>query len=124
MEIAGKTFLVTGGGSGLGEASAEELARRGGGVVVADLNEEGAKAQAEKLGEAVRAVACDVADESSVKAAVAIALEVYGGLHGVVHCMESGWSPWRRVRSRRRCCPSCRKQRGRCSRRRPRSRHV
>ena len=90
MEIAGKTFLVTGGGSGLGAASAEELARRGGGVVVADLNGQSAEAQAEKLGEAARAVACDVADESSVKAAVAAALEVYGGLHGVVHCAGIG----------------------------------
>jgi len=90
MEIAGKTFLVTGGGSGLGAASVEELARRGGGVVVADLNGPSAEAQAEKLGEAARAVACDVADESSVKAAVATALEVYGGLHGVVHCAGIG----------------------------------
>jgi NAD(P)-dependent dehydrogenase (short-subunit alcohol dehydrogenase family) len=65
MEIAGKTFLVTGGGSGLGAASVEELARRGGGVVVADLNGPSAEAQAEKLGEAARAVACDVADASA-----------------------------------------------------------
>ena len=86
MDIAGKTFLVTGGGSGLGAASAEMLASRGGKVLVADVNLEGAKAIAGKLGPAARAVACDVADEAGVKAAIAAAFETFGGLHGVVHC--------------------------------------
>ena len=90
MEIAGKTFLVTGGGSGLGAASAESLVERGGKVVVADLNEEAAKSQAEKLGAAARAVACDVTDECAVTSAVATAFEVFGGLRGVVQCAGIG----------------------------------
>ena len=90
MDIAGRTFLVTGGGSGLGAASAEMLAERGGKVVVADVNLDGAKALAEKLGTPARAVACDVADEAGVKASVALAVEAFGGLHGVVHCAGVG----------------------------------
>ncbi|MGH3033175.1 MAG: SDR family NAD(P)-dependent oxidoreductase, partial [Gaiellaceae bacterium] len=51
MEIPGRTFLVTGGASGLGAASARELAAAGGDVVIADLNREAGEATAGELGE-------------------------------------------------------------------------
>ena len=79
MEVRGRTFLVAGGGSGLGAATAHSLAREGANVVVADL-----KGAAE--GENVRFVETDVTDEGSVKGAIDAALGGFGGLHGVVNC--------------------------------------
>ena len=79
MEVRGRTFLVAGGGSGLGAATAHSLAREGANVVVADL-----KGEAE--GESVRFVETDVTDEESVKGAIDVALRGFGGLHGAVKC--------------------------------------
>ncbi len=79
MQIEGSTFLITGGGSGLGAATAQSLAREGANVVVADL-----KGEAE--GENVRFVETEVTDEGSVKGAIDAALGGFGGLHGVVNC--------------------------------------
>jgi NAD(P)-dependent dehydrogenase (short-subunit alcohol dehydrogenase family) len=79
MEVRGRTFLVAGGGSGLGAATAQSLAREGANVVVADL-----KGKAE--GENVRFVETEVTDEGSVKGAIDVALGGFGGLHGVVNC--------------------------------------
>ena len=77
MEILGRTFLVTGGGSGLGLATARVLAGAGASVVAADLRGEPASG--------IRFVETDVTDEESVGAAVEAALES-GPLHGVVNC--------------------------------------
>jgi len=86
MEIAGKTFLVTGGGSGLGAATAQLLVDRGGQVVLVDLNQATGGQMAASLGDRVRFARADVANEDDVKRAVALAVEVFGGLHGVVNC--------------------------------------
>ena len=77
MEIPGRTFLVTGGGSGLGLATARMLAGAGANVVAADL-----KGESDTN---ARFVETDVTDEESVGAAVRAALES-GPLHGVVNC--------------------------------------
>ena len=77
MEIPGRTFLVTGGGSGLGLATARMLAGAGANVVAADIRGES--------GTNARFVETDVTDEESVGAAVRAALES-GPLHGVVNC--------------------------------------
>ena len=77
MLIGEKTFLVAGGGSGLGEATVRMLVASGARVVVADL-----KGEAPEGG---RFVETDVTDEVSVRAAVNAALEV-GGLGGAVNC--------------------------------------
>ena len=79
MEVRGRTFLVAGGGSGLGAATAQSLAGEGANVVVADL-----KGEAE--GKNVRFVETEVTDEGSVKGAIDAALGGFGGLHGVVNC--------------------------------------
>lgn len=78
MEIRGRTFLVTGGGSGLGAATARMLAAGGANVVAADL--EGGKVEDD-----FRFVETDVTDEKSVQAAVDAALDL-GGLHGAINC--------------------------------------
>ena len=77
MEISGRTFLVTGGGSGLGLATARTLSGAGANVVAADL---GGEPEA-----GIRFVETDVTDEESVGAAVQAALES-GPLHGAVNC--------------------------------------
>jgi NAD(P)-dependent dehydrogenase (short-subunit alcohol dehydrogenase family) len=78
VRIEGHTFLVAGGGSGLGEATTRMLAESGANVVVADLKGEG-------LPENVRFVAADVTDERAVQSAVDAALE-FEGLHCAINC--------------------------------------
>jgi NAD(P)-dependent dehydrogenase (short-subunit alcohol dehydrogenase family) len=77
MEIRGRTFLVAGGGSGLGAATANFLAKEGANIVVADLKGEGDDALF---------VETDVTDEGSVKGAIDAALQNFGGLHGTINC--------------------------------------
>jgi NAD(P)-dependent dehydrogenase (short-subunit alcohol dehydrogenase family) len=86
MQIRDQVFLVTGGASGLGAATARMFAERGGRVVVADLKEDEGRALAADLGANARFVRTDVTDEASGKAAVAAAVEGFGGLHGLVNC--------------------------------------
>ena len=83
MRIEGKTFLVTGGASGLGAATAEELGAAGGNVVVADLR------KGEGPG---RFVETDVREEDSVRGAVAAAVDAFGGLNGAISCAGIGWA--------------------------------
>jgi NAD(P)-dependent dehydrogenase (short-subunit alcohol dehydrogenase family) len=89
VEIGGRTFLVTGGGSGLGAASARLLADAGGRVVIADVNAGAAQAVAAEIGEGARSVETDVTDEESVRGALDAAPD---GLHGVLNCAGIGWA--------------------------------
>jgi NAD(P)-dependent dehydrogenase (short-subunit alcohol dehydrogenase family) len=86
MQIAGSTFVVTGGASGLGAGTARMLAEAGANVVIADVDTARGDALARDLGARTRFVRTDVADEASAKAAVAMAVDTYGGLHGLVNC--------------------------------------
>ena len=86
MDIAGSTFIVTGGASGLGAATARMVVAGGGNVVVADLKEAEGQALAAELGRAARFVRTDVTDEASGAAAVAAATSAFGGLQGLVGC--------------------------------------
>ena len=79
MEIEGRTFLVAGGGSGLGAATTEMLTNEGANAVVADLRGEAA-------GGNVRFVETDVTDEASVRRAIEEALQSFGGMHGAINC--------------------------------------
>jgi NAD(P)-dependent dehydrogenase (short-subunit alcohol dehydrogenase family) len=97
VEIAGRTVLVTGGGSGLGAATARMAVEQGGSVVVADVDTERGERVAAELGERARFVPTDVTDEASVGAAVAAALEL-GGPHVAVSC--AGIAPAERVLGR------------------------
>lgn len=90
MDVSGKSFLVSGGASGLGEATARRLVTAGGRVVLADLNEERGVALAAELGDAARFAATDVTDEAAVRAAIAAALEAFGALDGAVSCAGIG----------------------------------
>jgi len=97
MEIKGKAFLVTGGASGLGEATARMVVQRGGSVVIADVNPAGAALAAE-LGAAAVFVPTDVTQEQDGMRAVAAAKEKFGALHGLVNC--AGIAPSERIAGR------------------------
>jgi NAD(P)-dependent dehydrogenase (short-subunit alcohol dehydrogenase family) len=87
MQITGNTFIVTGGSSGLGAATARLIAGRGGHVVIADLNSEAGEAVAGNIGSQNALFAkTDVTDEGSVKAAIVLATEKFGELRGVINC--------------------------------------
>jgi NAD(P)-dependent dehydrogenase (short-subunit alcohol dehydrogenase family) len=86
MQLDGIGALVAGGASGLGEATARELAARGARVTIADLNEERGTALAGELGGAF--VQADVTDEAQVAAAV----DAVDGLRFAVSCAGIGWA--------------------------------
>lgn len=86
MQIDNSVFLISGGGSGLGLATARELVGAGARVVLADIDAAAARAAALELGAAALAAVCDVTCETQVQAAVGAALAQFGALHGVVSC--------------------------------------
>jgi NAD(P)-dependent dehydrogenase (short-subunit alcohol dehydrogenase family) len=76
MNIQGQAALVTGGASGLGAATARELARRGATVAVLDRNGDGAKGVAAEIGGV--GIACDITSTDSIEQALAAAREAHG----------------------------------------------
>ena len=90
MQLDQTTFIVTGGGSGLGAATARRFVKGGGNVVIADLNKPAGEGVAKELGAKARFVECDVTDEAAVNRAIAAAQETFGGLHGAINCAGIG----------------------------------
>ncbi|HEV7865299.1 MAG TPA: SDR family oxidoreductase [Acidimicrobiia bacterium] len=84
-ELEGKRALVTGGAQGLGKAIAALFVERGAKVMIADIDEGGAKETADELGESVRAVSCDVTVSSDLEAAVQATVDAFGGLDIMVN---------------------------------------
>lgn len=95
MNIENSVFLITGGGSGLGAATAKLLASKGGKVVVTDVNDQAVQAVAAEIGAAAKAIAADVTQEAPMQAAVDLAVNSFGGLHGAISC--AGVAPGERV---------------------------
>jgi len=86
-QLAGQTVIVTGGGSGIGRATALRAAREGAGVGVLDRDAQNAEETAAMVGAAggnASAYACDVADDASVAATVAAVNRDLGRVSGVV----------------------------------------
>lgn len=92
LSLEGAGALVTGGASGLGEATTRALVGRGARVAVVDMNEERAEGLAAELGDSVRAFAADVTDESAMTQAVEGAVEWLGALRVAVVCAGVGWA--------------------------------
>lgn len=86
MNIESQTFIVTGGASGLGEATTRELIGRGANVVIADLNEKSGQALVAELGDAARFARCNVTSGEQVQAAVELAEKEFGGVSGSINC--------------------------------------
>ena len=85
---ADRRALITGGGSGIGQATVLRILEEGGRVVAADISESGLKdtvAKADEYGERLSTVRMDVGDEASVKDGVAEAVEAAGGLDTLVN---------------------------------------
>ncbi len=89
MELHNTSALVTGGASGLGEATVRALSARGARVVVVDLNDERGRAIADEVGGAY--AHCDVTDTPQVIAAVEAAAAM-APLWSVVNCAGIGWA--------------------------------
>jgi NAD(P)-dependent dehydrogenase (short-subunit alcohol dehydrogenase family) len=90
LRIQNSTFFVTGGGSGLGAATARMLAENGANAVLADVDEEGGERAAAELGDRAKFVRTDVTDEGSVRDALDVAVGTFGALNGVVNCAGIG----------------------------------
>jgi len=86
MQIKNCVFLVTGGASGLGEATVRMAIEQGGKAVIADLQSDAGEKLAKALGANARFVKTDVTSEADAKAAVGLALKEFGGLQVLVNC--------------------------------------
>ena len=98
MRIKDSAFLIPGGASGLGAATARHLVAAGGRVVIADLNQQAGEKFAASLGGHARFVVADVTDEGQVRQAVDAAVTAFGALHGLINC--AGVAPGERVLGR------------------------
>ena len=98
MRIDESVSLISGGASGLGLATARELVGQGGKVVLLDINERAGQQAIAELGDAARFVRADITREEDGQAAVALALEAFGALHGLVNC--AGIAPAEKVLGR------------------------
>jgi len=84
MNISGQTAIVTGGGSGLGEATARALAAKGARVAILDIGLERAEAVAKSIGGF--AASCDVSNAESVETAIDKAFQALGTARILVNC--------------------------------------
>src|SRR5437016_8161405 len=88
MDIKGHAAIVTGGGSGLGAATAETLAQAGAKVALLDVNMDAANAHAKKIG--AIAIKCDVSDSASAEAAIKEANAKNGVARILINCAGIG----------------------------------
>ena len=90
MNLSNKTFIITGGASGLGRAAAESLEAGGANVVLLDVNAETGAATAQAIGDKARFAQADVTSEEQVNKAIELAQTTFGGVHGVVNAAGIG----------------------------------
>ncbi len=92
MDIRGSVAIITGGASGLGEATARALVQRGGKVAVLDLNPEGGGRLKAELGDSAEFFALDVVKTNHVEDVVKEVRARFGAIHVVVNCAGLGGS--------------------------------
>lgn len=98
MKIDGIVAFVSGGASGLGAATARELASAGARIAILDRDEKRGPALAEELGSGAAYFKADVTQSETVQAAVEAAVEKFGAIHVAVNC--AGVGPPQRVVSK------------------------
>lgn len=79
------SVVVTGGASGIGREIARRFAAAGARVVVADIDDVGAKSVAAEFGDSGRAVRCDVTESGAVEGAIELAVEEFGRLDVMIN---------------------------------------
>jgi NAD(P)-dependent dehydrogenase (short-subunit alcohol dehydrogenase family) len=90
LQVGESTFFITGGGSGLGAATARLLVENGAHVALADVDEEAGEQMASQIGSGAEFVRTDVTDEESVQDSLDSAVEIFGSLNGAVNCAGIG----------------------------------
>jgi len=92
MEISGKVAAITGGASGLGEATVRHFLQNGAKVVILDLNDDNAKKLIDELGdENLKYINTNIMEEDPVKKAMEFIKTEFGGLHIAVNCAGTGY---------------------------------
>ena len=89
--LARQVAVITGGGSGIGAATARAMAKEGAEVAVLDRDLEAAKAVAKKIGGKALAVECDVTQPQSIRAAFDAVVSAFGGVDIVVSNAGAAW---------------------------------
>lgn len=89
--LARQVAVITGGGSGIGAATAKAMAKEGAEVAILDRDLEAAKAVAKKIGGKALAVECDVTNPQSVRAAFDAVVSAFGGVDIVVSNAGAAW---------------------------------
>src|SRR5688572_2323424 len=95
MQIKDSVFLIAGGASGLGAATARHLVAAGAKVMIADLGQSGGDGFAASLGANAKFQAADVTSEAQMQQAIDSSVGSFGALHGLVNC--AGIAPGERV---------------------------
>jgi NAD(P)-dependent dehydrogenase (short-subunit alcohol dehydrogenase family) len=91
MQINHVRAIITGGASGLGQATAEDIVAGGGRVALLDLNKEAGAALVARLGGQATFIETDVSSETAVNGAIATAAQAMGGVNVAVNCAGVGW---------------------------------
>ena len=89
--LARQVAVITGGGSGIGAATAKAMGKEGAEIAILDRDEAAAKAVAKKIGGKALGIACDVTDPASVKAAFDQVVSKFGGVDIVVSNAGAAW---------------------------------
>lgn len=86
MDMADKTFMVTGASSGLGKATALHLLKQNANVVMADITNNSGQTLSNELNHRTLCVTMDVTQQNQIESALDIAINKFGSLHGLINC--------------------------------------
>ena len=95
MIITNNTFLISGGASGLGLATAKMIIENGGKAILLDIDEENGQRFALEMGPSAQFIKTDVTDEKSIEKAIEITITTFGNIAGAINC--AGIGPAKRV---------------------------